>query len=154
MDNTNTPSSFGRGLLVAGGDLTLIGGDFAPVAGKDNLLQGILAMIATPFGSDIFNVNYGFDTLAILGGQTTLSATKDLIRLNLVKSLSQDNRVREILDVIFDDDPQFIATQTPAAAEQSRILRASQRRWQAMVVVETVSQEQVTIQLEGTGLKS
>lgn len=135
------------------GNLTIGEGDIATVTGRDNLLQGIQAMIGTPFGSDVFNVNYGFDMLGILGGQTTLSQTKDLIRLNLVKSLSQDNRVREILDVIFDDDPQFIATQTPAAAEQSRILRASQRRWQAMVVVETVSQGQVTIQLEGTGLK-
>jgi len=47
------------------------------VVGRDNLMQSLRAMIDTPFGSDIFNVNYGFDTLAILSGQTTLGQTKD-----------------------------------------------------------------------------
>ena len=152
MDDINQPSAFGRGLRIADGDLVFSGNDFAIALGKDNLLQGVLAMIGTPFGSDIFNNGYGFDTLAILSGQTTLSQTKDLVRLNIVKSLSQDTRIREIQDVIFDDDPRFVATQTPGAAAQSETLRA-QRRWQAMVVLETVSDGQVTIQLEGRGLK-
>jgi hypothetical protein len=154
VDDINKPSAFGRGLLLAGGDLAFNGADFGIVVGKDNLLQGVLAMIGTPFGSDIFNNGYGFDTLAILSGQTTLSQTKDLVRLNIVKSLSQDTRIREIQDVIFDDDPRFIANQTPEAAAQSQTARSTQRRWQAMVVVETVSDGQITIQLEGTGLKS
>jgi len=155
VDNRdNKPSVFGQSLRLQDGDLRFANQELDMVVGRDNLMQSLRAMIDTPFGSDIFNVNYGFDTLAILSGQTTLGQTKDLIRLNIVKSLSQDNRIREIQDVIFDDDPRYLATLTPSAIADLRQQHIFPRRWQATVVLATVPEGDVTLQLQGTGLKA
>jgi hypothetical protein len=73
--NTQKPSSFGKSLRLSEGDLVFEGReeeengfpvvkqDLAVLAGRDNFLQGMQVMIETPLGSDILNVNYGFDIL-------------------------------------------------------------------------------------------
>jgi phage baseplate assembly protein W len=117
--NPQKPSSFGKSLRLSEGDLVFEGReeeengfpvvkqDLAVLAGRDNFLQGMQVMIETPLGSDILNVNYGFDILGILSTPQTVGFIKSLIRLNIVKSVSQDNRVREIKEVVFDDEPHF-----------------------------------------------
>jgi hypothetical protein len=64
MNQSETPTVFGRSLRLAGGDLRLVDGGFAMVSGQDNFLQALQIMIETPFGTDIFNINHGFDLLA------------------------------------------------------------------------------------------
>ena len=63
---------FGRSLRVTDGDLVFEQGDLAIIAGRDNFLQAMQMMIETPFGTDIFNVNYGFDLLSILRSPQTV----------------------------------------------------------------------------------
>ncbi|HJZ79325.1 MAG TPA: hypothetical protein VKD91_03235, partial [Pyrinomonadaceae bacterium] len=95
-NNRNQPTSFGKSLLLTDGDLLFDQEDLVTVAGRDNFLQAMQVMIETPFATDIFNVNYGFDLLNILRAAQSVQLIKELIRLNIVKSVSQDDRVREV----------------------------------------------------------
>jgi phage baseplate assembly protein W len=159
-------SVLGRSLQVASGDLLFFdraeqeGGssvekrDLALLVGRDNFFQSMQVMIETPFGSDIFNVNYGFDLLGVLATPQTVSFIKSLIRLNIVKSLSQDNRVREITEVVFDDEPRFVEILPDQNADENRRTRKVERRWQAVIVLQTISEGEVAMRLEGTGLKT
>jgi phage baseplate assembly protein W len=156
----------GQGLQISNGDLVFFGRadqqedssvvrrDLTLVSGRDNFLQAMQVMIETPFGSDIFNVNYGFDLLGILSAPQTVGVIKSLIRLNIVKSLSQDNRVREITDVLFDDEPGFAEILAEQNEDENRRRRKLERRWQAVVVLQTISEGEVALRLEGTGLKT
>lgn len=161
-----TPSSFGRSLQLSNGDLLLVEReveedglrikkrDLAPVVGRDNFLQGMQVMIETPFATDIFNVNYGFDILNILQSPQPVRLVKELIRLNIVKSMSQDTRVREIKEVVFDDEPRFFEILPDQNADEHRRTRKTERRWQAIVVLETVSEGAVALRLDGIGLRT
>jgi hypothetical protein len=153
-DNRPQPTVFGRSLRLAEGDLLLAQGDLVTIAGRDNFLQAMQIMIETPFATDIFNVNYGFDLLSILGPAPSVRLSKELIRLNIVKSVSQDNRVREIKEVVFDDDPRFFEILPDQNADEHRRTRKIERRWQAIVVLETISEGEVALRLEGTGLRT
>jgi hypothetical protein len=161
MNQSETPSVFGRSLQLAGGDLALAAGDLALVSGRDNLLQALQVMIETPFGADIFNVNYGFDALGALGQPQSARMTKDLVRLQIVKSLDLDDRVREIKEVVFDDDPRFFEIDHSAGAlEESLLEHKSSRHWRAMILISTVPDGNVAgdlagdlaVRLEGTGI--
>jgi hypothetical protein len=151
---TQPPTSFGTSLLLADGDFVLVEGDLALVSGRANLLQALQIMVQTGFGTDVFNVNYGFDAQAVFTTAQSTRATKDLIRLHAVKSISQDNRVTLIKDVVFDDDPayyQYLPGENPAA---NAAARHDSRQWQALVVLQTISEGEVALRLEGTGLSS
>jgi len=149
----NKPSVFGKSLQMFAGDLVLSAGDLPLVSGRDNLLQALQVMIETPFGADIFNVNYGFDALGALGQPQSVRMTRDLIRLQIVKSLDMDDRVHEIKEVVFDDDERFFEIDPLAGAlEESRLEHKSSRRWRAMIVISTLSEGDVAVRLEGTGI--
>lgn len=164
MDDNAKPSVFGRSLQLVNGDLNFANGDFATITGRDNFLQAMQVMIETPFGTDIFNVNYGFDLMNCLSQPESPRLIKELIRLNIVKSLSSDARVREIKEIVFNDEPRFFEVSTPSAsgahplktdtqllADESRRKSKASRCWQAMVIVQTISEGEVALKLEGTG---
>lgn len=147
------PSVFGRSLELFEGDLRFDEGDFKGVSGRDNFLQSLQVMIETPFATDIFNVNYGFDLLGIFASPHNVRLAKELIRLNIVKSVSRDDRVREIKEVVFDDESRFFEIMPDQDADESRRSRKTERRWQAVVVLETISEGEVALELEGAGLR-
>jgi hypothetical protein len=118
-------------LELRDGDLVLRDGDLAVVTGIDCLVQGLRIAVETPFGTDMFNTAYGFDVLGTLGSAAGPRTLRALIRLNLVRTLTRDTRVREITDVVFDED-------------------AASRRWHALVTIETVDGEEGTVPVEGT----
>jgi hypothetical protein len=151
-ERNNRHSRMGRSLELSNGDLQLVGGDLATVAGQDNFLQAMQVMIETPLGTDIFNVSYGFDLAGIISQPQGLRLTKELIRLNIVKSLSRDDRIREISEVVFDDDPRFFELAPQANAERARLSHKANRQWQAIVVVQTITEGEVAVTLEGTGI--
>lgn len=156
MNGEQKPSGLSRSLKLLNGDLILDNNDFATVRGQENFLQAMQVMIETPFGSDIFNVNYGFDLLSCISQPQAVARIKDLIRLNVVKSLSLDNRVREIREVVFDDEPRFYELNREPDPEkkrkQNQDIRRTERRWQALVVLQTISDGEVTLKLEGVRL--
>lgn len=149
-----TPSAFGTSLQLCNGDFLFEQGDLALISGRDNFLQALQVMIETPFGTDLFNVNYGFDILNILQTPQPVSSIKDLIRLNIVKSVSQDIRVREIKEVVFDDEARFFEIFPDQNADDHRRTRKTERRWQAVVVLDTVSEGEVALRLDGIGLRT
>jgi hypothetical protein len=157
------PSILGRSVQLSRGDLSFVGGDLAIIKDRENLLQAMKVMIETPFGTDIFNVNYGFDLLGNMCKPHSVSMIKELIRLNIVKSLSIDGRVREVKEVVFDDDPRYFELDPGEDAEKSRLTpqdKAQERRkvhrdnrcWQALVILELFPEGEVSLKLEGAGI--
>jgi phage baseplate assembly protein W len=148
------PSVFGRSLQLVDGDLRFDEGDFTGVSGRDNFLQSLQIMIETPFATDMFNVNYGFDLLSIFQSPHNVGLAKELIRLNIVKSVSRDDRVREIKEVVFDDESRFFEILPDQHADDSRRKRKTERRWRAVAVLETIPEGEVVLKLEGAGLRT
>lgn len=152
VPESEKPSVLGRSLRLVNGDLAFSDNDFAPVADRDNFLQALQVMIETPMGSDVFNIGYGFDLLNSISAPRSISLIKDLIRLNIVKSLSLDNRVREIKEIAFSDEPRFFEISPEFDPEETRRVRKRERRWQAVVVLQTITEGDVALSLEGRGL--
>jgi len=150
VDTTGTPSVFGRSFRVQDGDLPLVGGDFATVAGRENFLQGLRIMIDTPFASDIFNNRYGFDLLTCLSAPQPPAIVKELIRLNIVRSLSTDDRLRQIKEIAFDDEARFFELNPESDPDDHARSRQLSREWQAFVVMDTV-EEPASLVVSGIG---
>jgi phage baseplate assembly protein W len=96
---------YGVSLQVEDGDLVLQDGSLVQVQGLPNLMQALTLRILTPYGTDIFNPTYGFDLSNLFGSSLNTRARRDLISLNLVRTLSTDRRVREVRDIQFRTPP-------------------------------------------------
>ena len=118
----------GFGLRLSDGDLVVEEGALATVEGLPNLVQALTLRMLTPFGTDVFNTTYGFDAAAIFGQPVAARTVADLIRLNLVRTLATDARVREVDDVVV----------TPGA---------DHRMWTAEVSVVTLDGRRETLPL-------
>jgi hypothetical protein len=96
--------TLGHSLRLDDGDLVLSDGTLATVAGQENLAQALVLRILTPLGSDPFATTYGLDVRSTFTEPVATHVMKELIRLNLVRTLSVDPRVREIRDIAIADD--------------------------------------------------
>jgi hypothetical protein len=111
------------------GDLVLADGALATVAGRDNLAQALVLRALTPLGSDQFATSYGLDARSTFGEPVPAHVMKELIRLNLVRTLSLDPRVREIRDIAFADVP------------------ANRRLWTVTVTIADIAGDEHTLPL-------
>ncbi|WP_432828760.1 hypothetical protein [Dactylosporangium sp. CA-092794] len=136
---------FGRALRLDDGDLVLVGGRLQEVEGTANLTQALTLRVLTPFGSDPFNTGYGLNLKQVFTEPSGLRMVRELVKLNLVSTLGQDPRIREVRQVVFDDDPDRLAADPNAAA----VVRAAHRRraWTVQVELETVTDTPVTLQV-------
>ncbi len=116
------------------------------MSGPANLIQAIELRVFTPFGSDIFNTGYGTDFAQIFTQPGGLRATKDLITLNLVRTIASDPRVRDVREVVFEDDPRFRAL-NPGITAAEIDLHRRQRVWRVDVVIDTVDGETARLAL-------
>ena len=136
---TGREAVFGSSFLLEDGDLVLSTGDLTGepqlVHGLANLRQALALRLLTPYGTDPVNATYGLDARTAFTGGHSRRMVKELIRLQVVRTLAADPRVREVTDVLFDDDPQFVA-QVRAAG--GRPADHHNRLWQVLVTVETV----------------
>jgi phage baseplate assembly protein W len=136
---TSPAALYGASFRLVDGDLVLTPGDVRGepqlVHGLANLQQALTVRLLTPYGTDPVNAGYGLDVRAAFTGGHTRRTVKELIRLEVVRTLASDPRVREVTEVLFDDDPQFVA-QVRAAGGQPSDHRT--RLWQVLVSVETV----------------
>jgi hypothetical protein len=140
-------SVFGTSIALVDGDFRLVNGDLALVSGTANFGQALQVIVETPFGSDQINVAYGLDVAAIFTVAASVSSVKDVIRLNLVKSLSADNRVREIDAILFDDEAGFAALAPEFAGGDPGATARHGRVWHAVIALTTVagSQQQLVV---------
>ena len=138
---------FGTSIALVDGDFRLVNGDLALVSGADNFGQALQVIVETPFGSDQINVTYGLDVAAIFTVAASVSSVKDVIRLNLVKSLSADNRIREIDEILFDDEAGFAALAPEFAGGDPGATARHGRVWHAVIALTTVagSQQQLVV---------
>jgi hypothetical protein len=138
---------FGTSIALVDGDFTLVNGDLALVSGTANFGQALQVIVETPFGSDQINVTYGLDVAAIFTVAASVSSVKDVIRLNLIKSLSADNRIREIDEILFDDEDGFAALAPEFAGGDPGATARHGRLWHAVVALTTVagSRQQVVV---------
>ena len=89
----------GTGLRVVDGDIVVDDGRLALVDGPENLAQSLRLRVLTPLGSDRYHVRYGLDTIAIFTGPHGVREVRDLLVLNLVRTLGTDPRVHDVRDV-------------------------------------------------------
>ncbi len=139
----NRDDPFGHSLALKDGDLVLENGVFQSVSGKRNLLQALELRVLTPFGSDTFNTTYGLDVKEAFTQPGNLRMMKELIKLSLVRTLGTDPRVHDIRDVVFSDDPRYLAQHPQAETDPLRHARF----WSVDVVIETVNAQPQTLSL-------
>jgi hypothetical protein len=82
-----------------GQDVEFADGDLALVSGMDNLGQDLTLALTTALGADPFNVNYGFDGVNALVDEQNAMIARERVRISVIKLLTNDPRVRRILDV-------------------------------------------------------
>jgi phage baseplate assembly protein W len=150
---------YGRTLTLVRGDFVLAAGDggycdLDEITGKDELAQGIQVLIGTNLGTDIFNTAFGFDLISTLAAPEPISQVKQLVRLCVVKALSQEPRIRQITAIAFVDDPNYLTIHPEVtAAEQQALIqqqRAS-RQWSLDVQFDTRLNDQVIAGIQGVG---
>jgi phage baseplate assembly protein W len=121
----------GRDLRVTQGT---DGTDFAMVDGIYNLGQSLAIGLTTLRGSDIFNLDFGFDGLNAMVEETNPVLVRERVRVGVIQLLRKDPRVRRIVDVKLGD---------------GRLdgVSAGSRELDVRVAFETVSGEQMTVDL-------
>ncbi|HZW32928.1 MAG TPA: hypothetical protein VFF52_19590 [Isosphaeraceae bacterium] len=157
--STAPADPYGRTLLLTSGDLVIAGGpdgtpDLAMIAGTAELAQGIQVLVGTNLGSDLFNVAFGFDLINTLALPRTMTQMRDLVKLCVVKALSQDPRIRQILTIAFVDEPAYLALHPEITAAQQQALAQQQRqsrRWSLDVQLDTRLNDQITASIQGVG---
>lgn len=103
-------SAFGLSLKMDDGDLVLDGAaTLAPVVitGVPAALQALVLRVLTPFGTDPFNITYGFDIRQAFIEPNDNRAVRQVIRMSLVQALATDPRVRDVVQILFKDDPEY-----------------------------------------------
>ena len=142
--------AYGRSLVLDHGDIVLVDGSLRMLSGRQNLLQALELRVVTPYGSDVFNTTYGMDIREAFTRPGEARRVKDLIRLSLVRTLTTDPRVREVTDVVFEDDPRFLELhpQLDEAAVAQRLRDRRRRFWEVEVLFDAVSGDSESIRLE------
>lgn len=150
---------YGQTLLLSTGDFTLTAGpdgypDLALISGKAELAQGIQVLIGTNLGTDIFNLGFGFDLLNTIAQPKSMPQIRQLIRLCVVKALSQEPRIRQINAIAFVDDPAYLTIHPEITLQQQQALvqqRRQSRQWSLDVVLDTRLNDQVIAGIQGVG---
>jgi phage baseplate assembly protein W len=150
---------YGRTLKLSGGDFVVAPGaeglpDLAMIAGKDELAQGIQVLVGTNLGSDIFNLGFGFDLINTMAQPVPFPQMRNLIRLCVVKALSQEQRIRQILAVAFIDEPAYLTIHPEITPDQQLAIAQQQRlsrRWSLDVLLDTRLNDQVMAGIQGVG---
>ncbi|MFI8961908.1 hypothetical protein ACIGO8_07315 [Streptomyces sp. NPDC053493] len=94
----------GHSLLLSDGDLVVRGTGLAEVHGLANLVQALTLRLLTPFGSDRCDHRYGLSAGTAFTHPAGPRVFKDLLRLEIVRTLATDPRVHEVVDVVFTED--------------------------------------------------
>ncbi|MFI6166356.1 hypothetical protein ACIBCN_06165 [Nocardia sp. NPDC051052] len=87
------------GIRLDHGDIVLDHGRIAQLEGIPNLAQALQIRLLTPLGDDRYDIRYGLDYRSVFTTPTTAHEMRDLLRLNLVRTLTTDPRVAEIRDI-------------------------------------------------------
>lgn len=141
--------SLGRSLMLDQGDLVFDAGsrDLALVEQQDALSQALVLAIGTQVGSDRINVGFGFDRLAVGAYAYDIDTRKQYVKMQLVKTVSAERRVRDVREVFFQDDPRFFELRPALAGAREQIAAADRasREYTVYVTVQTIADDPLTV---------
>jgi hypothetical protein len=149
------PVPLGNSLRQEAGDLIFDGANrsLAVVEDLAALAQALRLAIETQLGSDALNAGFGFDRLSVGVYAYGLQTRKEYVKMQLVRTVTRDRRVKDIREIFFSDDPRFFELRGPlspeAQAEAIRQVRAS-RDYTVFVVVDTHGGDQIVVDAGGT----
>lgn len=154
MTNPAGPFSLGSSLRLDDGDLVFDdqAGDLVMVTGTGALTQALIMSIETQLGSDRINSGFGFDRTAIGAYAYGLHTQKEYVKMQLVRCVGLDRRVKDVREAFFQDDPRYFELNPglDAAAQQQIATTARvSRDYTVYVIVETINSDVVTLQAGG-----
>ena len=155
MTNPAGPLSLGSSLELGAGDLVFSNTDLSMVSDTGALTQALVLSLQTQLGSDRLNTGFGFDRAAVgaYAYAYGIHTQKEYVKMQLVRCVGLDRRVKDVREAFFQDDPRF-AELNPGldAAAQERIAAAARasREYTAYVIVETINSDVLTLQAGGT----
>lgn len=154
MTSPAGPVGLGSSLRLDSGDLVLDhSGALAVVTGTDALAQALVLSIETQLGSDRINSDFGFDRAAVGAFAYGIHTRKEYVKMQLVRCVGLDRRVKDVREAFFQDDPRF-AELNPgmgtAAPEQIAAAARASRDHTVYVIVETINSDLLTLQAGGT----
>ncbi|MBF6328320.1 DUF2634 domain-containing protein [Nocardia transvalensis] len=91
------------GIRFTAGDLVVENGRIALVTGIPALAQDLQLRLLTPLGEDRYDTRYGLDYRSVFTTPVSAREMRDLLRLNIVRTLGTDPRVQEIRDIEITD---------------------------------------------------
>lgn len=155
MTNPAGPFSLGSSLRLDDGDLVFDdqAGDLVMVTDTGALTQALIMSIETQLGSDRINSGFGFDRTAIGAYAYGLHTQKEYVKMQLVRCVGLDRRVKDVREAFFQDDPRYFELNPglDAAAQQQIATTARvSRGYTVYVIVETINSDVVTLQAGGT----
>jgi hypothetical protein len=152
MTTPARPLSLGSSLELDAGDLVFDdqAGDLAMVTGTSALSQALALSIETQLGSDRINSGFGFDRAAVGAYAYGIHTQKEYVKMQLVRCVGLDRRVKDVRDAFFQDDPRYFELNPglDAAAQIAATARAS-RDYIVYVIVETINSDLLTLQAGG-----
>jgi hypothetical protein len=153
MTTLAAPLSLGRSLALDSGDLVLDdAGRLAMVTGTAALSQALVLSIETQQGSDRLNAGFGFDRAAVGAYAYGVHTQKEYVKMQLVRCVGLDLRVKDVREAFFQDDPRY-AELNPgldaATLEQIAATARTTRQYTVYVIVETINSDVVTLQAGG-----
>ncbi len=147
--STGVPS-LGLSLQLTAGDLVFDNArrDLDVVVEQAALAQALELAIETQIGTDRLNANFGFDRLSIGAYAYGIHTRKEYVKMQLVRCVTADRRVRDVREIFFEDDPRFFELRQVAPSAQDEIAanaRAS-REFTVYVIVDTIADDPLTVQ--------
>jgi hypothetical protein len=153
MTNPAGPLSLGSSLELDAGDLVFSNTDLSMVSDTGALTQALVLSLQTQLGSDRLNTGFGFDRAAVGAYAYGIHTQKEYVKMQLVRCIGLDRRVKDVLEVFFQDDSRYFelnpGLDATAQEEIAAAARAS-REYTVYVIVETINSDKVTLQAGGT----
>lgn len=106
----------GRDLRLESGPNGL---DLAKVEGLTALGQALSLALTTALGSDVFNIQFGFDGLNAMAEESNPILVRERIRVAIIRVLRKEPRVRRIIDVNLAEDGRLEAP--PAGSRELKV---------------------------------
>lgn len=153
MTNPAGPLSLGSSLELDAGDLVFSNTDLSMVSDTGALTQALVLSLQTQLGSDRLNTGFGFDRAAVGAYAHGIRTQKEYVKMQLVRCIGLDRRVKDIFEVFFQDDPRYFELNPGLdLAAQEEIIAATRasREYTVYVIVETINSDTVTLQAGGT----
>ena len=144
--------SLGVSLELADGDLAYdtLRGDLRLVTDQPALAQALELAIETQLGSDLMNATFGFDRTSIGAYAFALHTRKEYVKMQLVRCVTADRRVRDVRDIFFEDDARYFELHNlPPAVQQQIVAQArASREYTVYVLVDTIADDALSLQSE------